>query len=141
MNDERIDDELTIPACDESLEAVQAFLEERLERCDCPPRLRMQLSLVAEEIFVNIAHYAYPGGAGHAVVGVQIDRQPPVLTLRFADRGIPFNPLDKPEADITLSAQDRPIGGLGIFLTRKIMDDVAYTYEAGQNILTLRKKL
>ena len=134
-------DELTVPAHVASLEAVQAFLEERLERWDCPHKTSMQISLVAEEVFVNIAHYAYPGTEGNAVIGVQISGQPPVLTLRFADRGIPFDPLARPEADITLSAEERPIGGLGIFLTRKIMDEATYAYEEGQNILTLRKKL
>lgn len=133
--------ELTVPASTEALEDVQAFLEGQVENVDCPPRLRMQLNLVAEEIFVNIAHYAYPNGKGDAVIGVQIDGQPPVLTLRFTDRGIPFDPLSHPEADITLSAKDRPIGGLGIFLTRKIMDEVSYEYADGQNRLTLRKKL
>ena len=134
-------DELTVPALTEALGDVQAFLEQKLEQQDCSPGLQMQLSLVAEEIFVNIAHYAYPEGEGSAVVGVEISGQPPVLTLRFVDRGVPFDPLARPEADITLSAQERPIGGLGIFLTRKIMDEVVYSYEAGQNILTLRKKL
>lgn len=132
---------LTVPARTEALEAVQAFLEKQLEGWDCPPGFRMRLSLVAEEIFVNIAHYAYPDGAGDAVIGAQVSGQPPVLTLRFADHGIPFDPLAQPEADITLSAQERPIGGLGIFLTRKIMDEATYSYEDGQNILTLRKKL
>ena len=132
---------LTVPARTEALEDVQAFLEEQLENWDCSPSLQMQIALVAEEVFVNIAHYAYPVGAGDAVIGVQVSGQPPVLTLRFADRGIPFDPLAQPEADITLSAQERPIGGLGIFLTRKIMDEAVYTYADGQNILTLRKKL
>lgn len=132
---------LTVPARTEALEDVQAFLEGQLESWDCSPKLQMQIALVAEEIFVNIAHYAYPDGAGDAVIGVQVSSQPPVLTLRFADRGIPFDPLAQPEADITLSAQERPIGGLGIFLTRKIMDEAVYTYADGQNILTLRKKL
>lgn len=132
---------LTVPARTEALEDVQAFLEEQLESWDCSPSLQMQIALVAEEIFVNIAHYAYPDGSGDAVIGVQVSGQPPVLTLRFSDRGIPFNPLAQPEADITLSAQERPIGGLGIFLTRKIMDEAVYTYADGQNILTLQKKL
>lgn len=133
--------DLTVPARTEALEDVQAFLEEQLERWDCSPSLQMQLSLVAEEIFVNIAHYAYPDGAGDAVIRVHFSGQPPVLTLRFADRGIPFDPLAQPEADITLSAQERSIGGLGIFLTRKIMDEAVYSYADGQNILTLRKQL
>ena len=133
--------ELTVPACAKMLEDVQAFLDSQLEDQDCPPKIRMQLHLVAEEIFVNIAHYAYPDKTGDAVIGVQIDGCPPVLTLRFVDRGIPFDPLSQPEADLTLSAQERPIGGLGIFLTRKIMDEVSYEYANGENRLTLRKKL
>lgn len=132
---------LTVPARTESLEDVQAFLEEQLENWACSPKMQMQLALVVEEIFVNIAHYAYPNGEGDAVIGIQVKGEPPVLTLRFADRGIPFDPLSQPEADITLSAQDRPIGGLGIFLTKKIMDEADYAYADGQNILTLHKKL
>ena len=132
---------LTVPARIEALEDVQALLEAQLETWDCPPRLQMQLSLVAEEIFVSIVSYPYPDGAGDAVIGAQVSQQPPTLTLRFADRGKPFDPLARPEADITLSAEERPIGGLGIFLTLKIMDEAVYSYEDGQNILTVRKKL
>lgn len=132
---------LTVPARTEALGDVQSFLEQQLAGYDCPPKLQMQISLVAEEVFVNIASYAYPGGTGNAQVGVEIGTTPPALTLRFADRGIPFNPLAQPEADVTLPAQERPIGGLGIFLTRKIMDEAAYARTDGQNILTLQKKL
>lgn len=132
---------LTVPARTEALADVQAFVEEQLETWDCSPGLQMQTALVAEEIFVNIAHYAYPNGSGDAVIGVQVSGQPPVLTLRFSDWGIPFDPLARSEVDITLSAEERSIGGLGIFLSRKIMDEAVYAYADGQNILTLRKKL
>ena len=67
---------LTVPARTEALEDVQVFLEGQLESWDCSPGLQMQLSLVAEEIFVNIAHYDYPNGTGDAVIGVQISAQP-----------------------------------------------------------------
>ena len=132
---------ITVPAEAAALETVNAFIQEKLESITCPKRTRMQMMLAVEEIFVNISSYAYHPEVGQAEVGVDIDGDPPTVTIRFLDQGRPFNPLEKPDADITLSAQDREIGGLGILLVKKIMDQVDYTYEDGRNILTIKKEI
>ena len=132
---------ITVPAEAAALEMVNAFIQEKLESINCPKRAKMQMMLAVEEIFVNISSYAYHPEVGQAEVGVDIDGDPPTVTIRFLDQGRPFNPLEKPDADITLSAQDREIGGLGILLVKKIMDQVDYAYENGKNILTIKKEI
>ena len=126
-------------AKDESLAAVQAFAEEELEKADCPMKLMMQVSVAIEEVFVNIAHYAYDGEEGNMKLG--IDFEGGVMTFRFTDSGMPFDPLAKRDPDITLSAEERQIGGLGIFMVKKTMDEVTYERKKGNNILTLKKNL
>ena len=132
---------ITVPAEAAALETVNAFIQEKLESITCPKRTRMQMMLAVEEIFVNISSYAYHPEVGQAEVGVDIDGDPPTVTIRFLDQGRPFNPLEKPDADITLSAQEREIGGLGILLVKKIMDQVDYAYENGKNILIIKKEI
>ena len=119
---------------------MQTFLEERLSEADCPPKTRNQIALVAEEVFVNIASYAYPSGTGTACVRVNTDAEPGAVSFTFIDRGVPFDPLRRSDPDLTLPAEEREIGGLGIFLTKEIMDDVRYAYRDGQNMLTLIKR-
>ena len=94
-----------------------------------------------EEIFINIASYAYAPDKGRATVRVEVSGEPVSVTITFIDHGIPYDPLSRQDPDVTKSAEDREIGGLGIFLTRKIMDDLSYEYRDGKNILTLKKKL
>ena len=132
---------ITVPAESTALETVNTFIQEKLESITCPKRTRMQMMLAVEEIFVNISSYAYHPEVGQAEVGVDIDGDPPTVTIRFLDQGRPFNPLEKQDADITLSAQEREIGGLGILLVKKIMDQVDYAYENGKNILTIKKEI
>lgn len=132
---------ITVPAESAALETVNAFIQEKLESINCPKRARMQMMLAVEEIFVNISSYAYHPEVGQAEVGVDIDGDPPTVTIRFLDQGRPFNPLEKPDADITLNAQEREIGGLGILLVKKIMDQVDYAYENGKNILIIKKEI
>ena len=132
---------ITVPAESTALETVNTFIQEKLESINCPKRAKMQMMLAVEEIFVNISSYAYHPEVGQAEVGVDIDGDPPTVTIRFLDQGRPFNPLEKPDADITLSAQEREIGGLGILLVKKIMDQVDYAYENGKNILTIKKEI
>ena len=132
---------ITVPAESAALETVNTFIQEKLESINCPKRAKMQMMLAVEEIFVNISSYAYHPEVGQAEVGVDIDGDPPTVTIRFLDQGRPFNPLEKPDADITLSAQDREIGGLGILLIKKIMDQVDYAYENGKNILIIKKEI
>ena len=132
---------ITVPAEAAALETVNAFIQEKLESINCPKRAKMQMMLAVEEIFVNISSYAYHPEVGLAEVGVDVNGDPSTVTIRFLDQGRPFNPLEKPDADITLSAQEREIGGLGILLVKKIMDQVDYAYENGRNILTIKKEI
>ena len=133
--------ELEIDAEEAKLAEVQTFVEERLEAVDCPMKALMQINVAVEEIFVNIASYAYVPEKGKAKVRVEISDEPVSVTITFEDRGIPYDPVAREDPDITLPASQRAIGGLGIFMTKQIMDDVAYEYRDGQNILTLKKRL
>ena len=125
----------------DALPEVMSFTEECLESFNCPPKSLIGISVAVEEIFVNIAIYAYGEEEGSATLSYSFDENEKIMTLVVSDEGRPFNPLDKPDPDITLSAANRDIGGLGIFITRKTMDTVSYSYENGKNILTMTKKL
>ena len=135
------DNELVIEAAAERMSEVMEFVERRLEAVDCPPKAQMQIGVAVEEIFVNIAHYAYGTEQGTATVRIEVSKAPVSVTITFMDHGIPYDPLKKEDPDVTLSAEERQIGGLGIFMTKKLMDDVAYEYRDGQNILTLTKNI
>lgn len=125
----------------ETLPEVMAFTEECLESFDCPMKSSIAICVAVEEIFVNIASYAYPDGDGNTTLSFGFDEKERLMTLVIKDNGVPFNPLERAEPDITLSADEREIGGLGIFITKKTMDTVSYTYENGENILTMTKKI
>ena len=133
-------DELILPAETEALEEVQDFVGRRVGE-DCGPKTRMQLELAVEEIFVNIASYAYAPGSGPAAVRVELEREPPAVAVSFRDRGVPYDPLAREDPDVNLLAQERREGGLGIFLTKQVMDEVRYEYREGQNVLTMKKLL
>lgn len=134
--------ERTFPAREDQLEPVQAFVMEQLEAYQCPEKIRFQLEVAAEEIFVNIVKYAYqPDRVGEAVVRCRVEENPLSLTIQFLDGGTPFNPLQKEDADITLTAEERRIGGLGILMVKKSMDAVDYEYKDGKNILTIKKNI
>lgn len=133
--------ELELEAVPENLEEVQAFVNEHLEAADCPPKAQMQIEVAVEEIFINISSYAYHPENGNAVVRVEVGKDPVSVTITFLDHGVPYDPLAKADPDVHQSADQRSIGGLGIFMTKKIMDDVSYTYQDGQNILKLKKNL
>lgn len=133
-------DELILPARVENLEAVQAFVAERIGE-DCSPKTQMQLDLAVEEIFVNIASYAYAPGEGEAALRVELSDEPRAVTLTFRDRGVPYDPLAREDPDVNSLAEDRQIGGLGVFLAKQLMDELRYEYKDGQNVLTMIKKL
>ena len=133
--------EITIEAKVDNLDRVLSFVDEQLEGAGCPMKIQMQIDIAVEEIFVNIAHYAYQTKTGKAVVRVEILPDPPSVDITFIDNGVPYDPLAKADPDITLSAEERQIGGLGIFMVKKSMDDVHYEYMDGHNILTLKKGL
>lgn len=125
----------------DALPEVMAFTEQCLESFGCAMKNQVAICIAVEEIFVNIASYAYGEGSGEACLSFGFDEAERLMTLEVKDEGIPFNPLQKAEPDITLSADEREIGGLGIFITKKTMDTVSYRYENGKNILTMTKKL
>ena len=126
----------------DQLESVQKFVLDQLEGCPYSERTRAQLDVAVEEIFVNIARYAYPKDQlGWVLIRCQVDQEPLRITIQFADEGVPFNPLAKKDADITLSAEQRQIGGLGILMVKRSMDELDYRYEDRRNILTLVKQL
>ena len=133
--------ELEIEADIGNLPQVQEFVESKLETAECPMKAMMQIGVAVEEIFSNIANYAYAPDKGSATVRVEVSEDPVTVTITFLDHGVPYDPLAKEDPDITLSADEREVGGLGIFMTKKIMDDVIYEYRDGQNILTLKKNL
>ena len=133
-------DELDIEATVENLAAVTAFVDERLEKVGCPMKAQMQIDVAVEEIFINIAKYAYHPETGRATVRVEVGDDPVQVRITFLDHGKPYDPLAKDDPDVTLAAEDRPIGGLGIFMVKQSMDDVKYEYKDGTNILTLTKK-
>ena len=131
-------DELRVEAKVDNLQQVIDFATGTLTDA-CPMRERMQIELVTEEIFVNIASYAYSEPGGFAVIRRSGGEGPEGLTLSFIDGGVPYDPLKKPDPDLTLPIDERPIGGLGVFLVKKIVDEAYYEYKDGKNILTVRK--
>ncbi len=133
--------ELTLEAKVDNLNQVLAFVDGVLEEMDCPLRVQMQIDVAVEEVFVNIASYAYAPGIGDATIQVETEQDPPSLSVTFLDSGVPYDPLKKPDPDVTLSAEERQIGGLGIYMVKKSMDDMRYAYRDGQNVLTIIKKL
>ena len=129
--------DLTLEATVENLPKVLEFVDSHLEEHDCPPRAQMQIDIAVEEIFTNIARYAYTPGEGSAVIGVLAE--PGRAEITFSDTGMPYNPLLREDPDVTLAAEEREIGGLGIFMVKKTMDEMRYEYSTGQNLLTLVK--
>lgn len=133
--------ELNVEAKDENLQQVLDFVNEQLEAFACAPQVQFQVEVAVEEIFVNISHYAYNPEVGPATIRAEVSKEPLAVTLTFMDHGVPYDPLAKPDPDISLSAESREIGGLGIFMVKKSMDDISYEYKDGQNILTIKKNL
>ena len=130
--------EKIFPAEIKELASVLVFLEEELDKVQTNPKLMVTFAIALEELFVNVAHYAYP--ESHGTVKISIDTSGDSIIIQLADSGIPFNPLAKPDPDVTLSAEERKIGGLGIYMVKKSMDSVVYEYKDNQNILTISKR-
>ena len=133
--------ELIIEAKRENLTEVQAFVDEQLEEVGCPMAAQISIDIAVEELFVNIASYAYEHGEGVAVVQVTVHEDPLSVEITFIDNGKPYDPLAKADPDTTLSTKERKKGGLGIFMVKKSMDNVSYEYKDGKNILTIKKNL
>ena len=133
--------ELTIAATVENIETVTDFVNEQLEAYDCPMKEQMQIDIAIDELFSNIAYYAYHPDVGPATVRVEVQQEPLAVVITFIDNGVPYDPLSNDDPDTSLSAEERDIGGLGIYMVKKSMDVVTYEYKNKQNILTIKKKI
>ena len=133
--------ELTVDAAIENIPAVTAFVEEQLEQVGCPMKAQMQIDIAIDELFSNIAQYAYTPKTGKATVRVEVTENPMAVVISFIDNGIPYDPLAKADPNVSRPADERQIGGLGIFMVKKSMDEINYEYKNGQNVLTIKKHI
>ena len=133
--------ELTIEATTGNIETVTDFVNEQLETLDCSMKVQMQVDIAIDELFSNIARYAYNPETGSATVQVEVTENPLAVVITFIDHGKPYDPLAKEDPDTKLSAEERQIGGLGIYMVKKTMDDISYEYKDGRNILKIKKNL
>ena len=130
-----------LEAVPENFAAAQEQVRAFLAPCSCSMRTLLELDMLVEEIFINIASYAYPDKRGTAAIDLALNDKKDAITITFRDSGIPYNPLEKPSPDLSSPASARQIGGLGIFLVQKYADQLSYVYEDGENLLSLRKVL
>ena len=133
--------EITVDAMIENMNTVTAFVDDFLDQIACPMKSRIQINIVIDEIFGNICHYAYKDYVGAVTVRVESGNTPKAVFLTFTDNGIAYNPLETEDPDITLSSEERKIGGLGIYLVKKNMDEMKYEYVNQQNRLWMEKRL
>ena len=133
--------ELDIQAVPENLPSVLGFVGEQLEELGCDRRVKAQVDVAVEEIFVNISSYAYDPDVGPATIRVETKNEPLGVILSFIDNGKPYDPLARPDPDLNVPLRKRKKGGLGIFMVKKTMDGINYEYKDGQNILTITKNI
>ena len=133
--------ELTIEATPENIDTVIEFVDEQLEEYGCGMKEQMAIDVAVDELFANIAQYAYSPETGYATVLVDVIKDPLSVEITFIDNGIPYDPLAKSDPDTSLSVEDREIGGMGIFIVKKSMDLVNYEYKDVKNILTIKKTI
>ena len=133
--------EITVTAIIENIPVVEEFVDKWLEQYDCPLKAQMQINVAVDELFTNISSYAYNPDVGPATVRVEVCQEPLSVIITFIDNGVPYNPLEAEAPDIGLSAEDRPIGGLGIYMVKKTMDGISYEYKDGRNILSIKKNI
>ena len=131
--------ELNVLANLDSVDEVMEFVTGELEQLNCSMKVQTQIEIAVEELFVNIANYAYNPDEGPATVRVEVEKEPPAISITFIDEGVPYDPLAKEDPEVTLGADERQIGGLGIFMVKESMDDIDYEYKDGKNILHIRK--
>ena len=132
--------ELSLEARVDNLDQVLQFIDEQLEEAGCPMKVQVKIDIAVEEMYVNVASYAYAPGTGPVTVRMEFEQEPSTVIITFIDRGIPYDPLQKQDPDVSLSAEKRAIGGLGIFLVKKTMDVMLYERRDDCNVLTIRKK-
>lgn len=133
--------EYTLLATIEALDQVQGIIDQELDTVGANPEVKIQLAICVEELYVNIAHYAYRPRVGELTIRYGVTHDPCKISIQFEDGGVPFDPLAKKDPDITLSEEERDVGGLGIFMVKNAMDRVDYAYKNGKNILTIEKNL
>ncbi len=131
--------EITVDATIDNVQTITDFVDERLEEMNCPVKAQMQLNIVIDELCSNVARYAYSDKTGKVTVSVDTVDKPMKVWLTFTDEGVPYNPLAKEDPDITLSVEERKLGGLGIYMVKKMMDEFRYEYKDGKNIVTVCK--
>lgn len=133
--------EIELEAIVDNLPKVIAFVDEQLDEANCSMPTKMNIEIAVEEIFVNIAYYAYESGIGKATIQSTILEEPLAIEITFIDSGMHYNPLEKEDPDITLPLHKRKKGGLGIFIVKLSMDDIVYEYKDEKNILTIYKTI
>lgn len=136
--------EITVNADVKKLDEVLGFVNEIVEQHDCSPAAQFQLEVALEEIYVNIAHHAYPNEVGQTTIRCKVkteESKPPLVIIDILDQGIPYNPIEHDDPDIDLELDDRDIGGLGIYMIKNSMDNLSYRYEENHNIFTVEKYL
>lgn len=133
--------ELNTVSSIDSIEAVTAFVDSQLEEAECPVKAQMQIDIAIDELFSNISKFAYNPELGPVTIKVEFTSDKDSVSITFMDKGRPYDPTKAEDPDITLSAEERGIGGLGIFMVKKTMDDVSYEYKDGCNILTITKRI
>ena len=134
-------EELTVEAVVENIPLATEFVNRQLEAFQCPVKARVQIDIAIDELFGNIALYAYHPEAGSVTVRVEVTEEPLAVIIAFIDNGKPYDPFANQNPDTALSAEEREIGGMGIFMVKKSMDEVSYHYKDGQNILTIKKNI
>ncbi len=132
---------ITVPAKIENLQKVFNFVNKQLNSVAYNMKSRLQLELSIEEAYVNISKYAYESDEGKVEILSRVDEDPLQITVKFMDSGIPYNPLKNEDPDIYTNTEEKELGGLGIFLIKKNVDNIGYEYLNGKNILTIQKKL
>lgn len=133
--------ELAVEAKTENVDRVIEFINEELDKLGCLSKIKIELNVAVDELFANIANYAYKSGIGKVKIRVEVKDDPKAIVVTFIDNGVPFNPLNKADPNVALSAEERDIGGLGIYIVKKTMDKVEYEYKDNQNILTITKNI
>ena len=133
--------EITLPATIENIEKATEFVNVELEKIKCPPRAKAEIDVAIDELFSNIANYAYKTNVGKVTMKLEMQENPQAVTITFIDNGIPYDPLKRADPNISLSANDREIGGLGVFMVKKSMDSVEYEYKDNHNILKIKKNI
>lgn len=133
--------ELSIDAEIKNVRIVTDFVDEQLAKHNCNLKAQAQIDIAIDELFSNISRYAYATDTGTVKIVVEIKENPKSVKITFVDSGVPYNPIETADPDITLSAEERKIGGLGIYMVRKTMDAMSYEYKNGQNILSIEKTI